>query len=360
MTDKIYDYYAATVAGLEDLVVADLRKQLKQIDGVRVERGQRHGRVRFHYERSPRKLLDLRSVENLFACVGEVRGLTVGPQSLDRIASGLADLPWQSALALHDLLHGPPERPAFAVIPHLDRGGRRFTSGDVSRVAQAALAAALGFPADPARLVYNFHLHFAKDRALVGLQLFRGRAWKRPYRRAPRPGSLEGTVAYLIGQFTDPQGRDRILDPVCGAGTTLIERGLTAPAGLLAGGDIDRPALLAARESAEAAGVRIRLTCWDATCLPLRDAGFDRLTANLPYGKKQIVRLRGPDPDALRPFLTEMARVLRPGGLAVVLTEDARGLEGIVDRKEVAFWIARTCRAAIRGVAPTIFVLKRT
>ena len=359
MTDKIYDYYATTVAGLEDLVVADLRKQLKQIDGVRVERGRRHGRIRFHYERSPRKLLDLRSVENLFACVGEVRGLTVGPQSLDRIASGLAGLPWGPALALHDLLHGPQERPAFAVIPHLDRAGRRFSSGDVSRAAQAALTAALGLPADHARPAYNIHLHFARDRALAGLQLFRGRAWKRPYRRSPRPGSLEGTVAYLIGQFTDPRDRDRVLDPVCGAGTTLIERGLTAPAGLLAGGDIDRAALRAARESAEVAGVPLRLTCWDAACLPLRDAGFDRLTANLPYGKKQVVLLRGPDPDALRPFLREMARVLRPGGLAVVLTEDPKALEGIVERQEVAFRVVRACSAAIRGVAPTIFVLKR-
>lgn len=355
MADKVYDYYATTVAGLEDLVVADLRGQLKQIDRVRVERGQRHGRVHFHYERSPRRLLDLRSVENLFARVGEARGLTVGPQSLSRVASGLRGMAWGPALGLFDRLHGPPERPAFVVTPHLDRE-RRFSSGDVCRVAQAALSSLLAFPADPSNPFYNIHLHFARDRALVGLQLFRGRAWKRAYRRASRPGSLEGTAAYLIGRLTEPGPRDCFLDPACGAGTTLIERGLAAPARFLLGGDSDRDALRAARESAAAAGVRACLACWDAACLPLRDAAVDRLTANLPYGK-QVAFLRGPDPEAT--LLREMARALRPGGLAVVMTVDAKAVEGIVARREVAFRVVRTLQVSIRGVRPTVFVMKR-
>jgi len=355
LTDKVYDYYATTVAGLEDLIVADLRRQLKEIDRVRVERGRRHGRIHFHYERSPRRLLDLRSVENLFALVGEARGLTVGPQSLGRIASGLRGMAWGPALRLFDALHGPPEHPAFVVTPHLDRE-RRFTSGEVCRAAQAALSSSLSLPADPSRPCYNIHLHFVRDRALVGLQLFRGRAWKRPYRRVPRPGSLEGTVAYLIGRLTEPGPRDRFLDPVCGAGTTLIERGLTAPAQVLLGGDADRDALTAARQGASAAGVRVCLACWDAACLPLRDGAVDRLTANLPYGK-QVAPLRGPAPEAA--LLREMARALRPGGLAVVMAADAKAVEGVVERGEAALRVVRTLRISIRGVSPTVFVMKR-
>jgi 23S rRNA G2445 N2-methylase RlmL len=164
-------------------------------------------------------------------------------------------------------------------------------------------------------------------------------------------------VAYLIGRLTEPGPRDRFLDPACGAGTTLIERGLTAPARLLLGGDAERDALKAARESAAAAGVETRLACWDAARLPLRDAAVDRLAVNLPYGKR-VALLGGSQPEAVRPLLQEMARALRPGGLAVVMTADAKAVEGVVARGE--FRIVRTLQVSIRGVKPKIFVMKRT
>jgi hypothetical protein len=54
-----------------------------------------------------------------------------------------------------------------------------------------------------------------------------------------------------------------------------------------------------------------------------------------------------------------MARALRPGGLAVVMAADAKALEGVLQRGEAALRVVRTLRASIRGVTPTIFVMKR-
>jgi ubiquinone/menaquinone biosynthesis C-methylase UbiE len=96
----------------------------------------------------------------------------------------------------------------------------------------------------------------------------------------------------------DPRTDHTILDVGCGAGQTLIASALP-PETVRVGIDIDRPGLALGRDL----DASILFVCGRGETLPFRDRSFDLVIArvSLPYMRTD-------------PALTEMCRVLRPGG----------------------------------------------
>ncbi len=89
------------------------------------------------------------------------------------------------------------------------------------------------------------------------------------------------------------------------------------------GGDVDFSAVRAAAVNLRRLGPAL-LAQWDAARLPLPSASVDRLVSNPPFGKQLS------SPDAVGPLyhamLREYDRVLRPGGLAVLIVSAAAAL----------------------------------
>jgi 23S rRNA G2445 N2-methylase RlmL len=126
--------------------------------------------------------------------------------------------------------------------------------------------------------------------------------------------------------LSEPRDDDVFLDPMCGAGTILIERGEHGRYGQLLGGDLDPQAVAATRTNVGPRYKPIEIRQWDATALPLPDASVTRVVCNLPFGHKiGSARIL---PGLYRGFLAEAIRVLRPGGVAVLLT----GERALLDR----------------------------
>jgi demethylmenaquinone methyltransferase/2-methoxy-6-polyprenyl-1,4-benzoquinol methylase len=118
-----------------------------------------------------------------------------------------------------------------------------------------------------------------------------------------------------------------VLDLCTGSGVSLA--GLRRPGRLVLGVDVSFAMLEVARDTYGGPGWAPRVACADAFRLPLRDGSVDAVT--VAFG----VRNLRPRPAAL----AEIARVLRPGGVLVVL-EAAAPAPGPLHGAH-AFWVRR-------------------
>jgi demethylmenaquinone methyltransferase / 2-methoxy-6-polyprenyl-1,4-benzoquinol methylase len=100
----------------------------------------------------------------------------------------------------------------------------------------------------------------------------------------------------------------RVLDLCCGTGDLVLALEARRGSGVW-GCDFCRPMLGIARRKFAAAGSRSSLIEADALCLPLPPASIDLIT--VAFGFRNLASYRA--------GLEEMARVLRPGGLAAIL-----------------------------------------
>ncbi len=147
------------------------------------------------------------------------------------------------------------------------------------------------------------------------------------------------TLVNRILQSVGLQPGARVLDVACGPGhflTTAVSIGATA-----VGIDASRDML---RTSANRLGARARLVQGDALALPFGSGSFDLLNCS---GLIEYF----PDP---APILREFARVVKPGGRAMVSSTNRRSpaltLSPIID----AVRRSRTLRKVIRTLRPSV------
>jgi tRNA (guanine6-N2)-methyltransferase len=170
------------------------------------------------------------------------------------------------------------------------------------------------------------------------------------------PAALKPSVARAMVWLSQPRPDDAALDPLCGAGTLLLERAAAGPYRSLVGGDLDPTAVAAARANARHAGVRLDVRVWDALALPLPDASVDVVLTNPPFGKR--VEIPGGDARAFyRGLVGEFTRVLRPHGRLVLLTSQADAF--LQATRAVPLRLDRRVPIVLRGEPATIFVAQK-
>jgi 23S rRNA G2445 N2-methylase RlmL len=196
----------------------------------------------------------------------------------------------------------------------------------------------------------------SQSEAILALRLSDERMRHREYKIEHLPASLRPTAAAALAWLTNPAEEDVFLDPMCGAGTILIERAHMGRYKQLLGGDRREEALAVALANVGPRYKPIELRQWDARDLPLDAGSASAVAVNLPFGKQ----LGTPEENrALYPaFLREMARVLRPGGRLVALTSDGRTL---VESARRVNNLARreSYPVQVLGQPATIYVLER-
>jgi 23S rRNA G2445 N2-methylase RlmL len=274
-------------------------------------------------------VLDLRTTEDVFLLAWGTDALTYRAEDLKSIRRWTAhDADWARLLTLHHTARPKPRgKPTYHLVAqmHGQHGYRRLD-------ALEALAGGLSghFPASwrPAgeNAAIEVWLTIDGRQAVCGLRLsdrtMRHRTWKQEH----LPASLRPTVAAAMMRLAEPRADMLLLDPMCGAGTILgeaIDYARRHRLGTLHvwGGDQEANAVRAAESNLRRLGPA-RLERWEAGRLPLDDASADRIVSNPPFGK-QLSRPEDVGP-LYRRVLPEYDRVLKPGGLAVLLvSEDA-------------------------------------
>ncbi len=345
-------FYVMTMPGLETVAFSEVREQIPDAELVKFARGI----ALFRTTATPEKLLELRTVEDVFFALAHVKGLGHGPDALRVLHSATLNADIPSALKRWRRAHGgvPPETWRVVSQKSGSHDFRRVDAGRaITNALQRALPRSMRQVKDDADM--EIWLWLSGSELLIGVRLSDATMRHREYKREHLPASLRPTIAAAMSRLSNPTDQDIVLDPLCGAGTLLVERGLMAPFDRLIGGDIQDEAVGMARRNARNADVVATLRAWDARTLPLDDASVTRILTNLPFGKQ--IGSHETNEELYAVLIQEFGRVLASGGLMVTLTSEDRLWNAALH--EAGWKILKKVVLVVLGLPASIFVTER-
>ncbi|MBM4418327.1 MAG: methyltransferase [Chloroflexi bacterium] len=347
--------------GLEELAMEEIRAAIPEARPITSFRrfDDRTSILEFSGTRQTRLWLRLRTVEDVFILAARGRDIRHGSAGLSDISAVVL-----KAARVDDALRGFMQQrraapKTFRVVARLS-GAQGFRRVDAQSAVESALRQRWRGvrPASGDEADVEAWLSIVGGMALVGVRVSGGEMRALPEGVRPLPGSLKPAVARAMVLLSEPKPTDFVVDPFCGAGTLLIERGLTEEFAALLGGDSDRSAAQRARVNARAAGVNMAVKQWDALELPLETASVDVILTNPPFGRQFGLPDGAVDPAALYArFLSQVGRVLRAEGRAAILTAAQDALEGAL--AGTGLRVQRRVGLGLRGLPATIYLLRR-
>ncbi len=354
-------YLAQTQPGFEVIAAQEIGQRLDGavVQGTRVV-ADKNGMVLFDYDGDADDLMDLRTTEDLFVVVLRQADLPPTREALRLLETAAARArTFEPAVNLARQLHpgrGGQGKVRFRVV------ARQVAQAAYRRVdAQHAVERGIAARADRQwRLeeegALEFWLTLLPHEALLALRLSDQRMRQRDYKIENMPASLRPSAAAALVWLTRPRADDVFLDPMCGAGTCLIERAQAGRYSLLLGGDVREEAVAVARRNIGPRYKPIEVRPWDARRLPLDASSISAGVVNLPFGRQ--IGSHAENRTLYPAFLDEMARVLKVGAGFVALTGDTRTFDGALQRTGR---LARRAVYQIRvlGQAAKVYVVER-
>lgn len=341
-----------TMPGLETVAFSELKARVSDAALVKFARGI----ALFRTEEELEDLLELRTAEDVFFTLVHIADLRHGADAVRVLHSATLQADINAALSQWRRVHHGAHARTWRVVSQMT-GNYAFRRIDAGRAVGDALRKV--FPRSMHQVEddadMEFWLWLSGNDALVGLRLSDATMRHRTYKREHLPASLRPTVAAAMSWMARPTADDIVLDPLCGAGTLLIERDLLAPYDRLLGGDIREEAVAMAKRNARAADVEATWRVWDARALPLADDSVTRILTNLPFGKQ--IGTHEENITLYKTLLTNFERVLNPTGLLVTLTSEDRLWDMLL--RDHGWHIAKKVVCVILGQPASIFVAER-
>ena len=304
-------------------------------------------------------LAKLRTVEDVFALAAYRHSLSTDRIGLEQARAAARGAPFveEGLEARVRLMPGSRagKRLSFRVVTRIN-GPQEFRRVDLQHAIERGIGERgdrrWALAGDEAEV--EFWATLLGDELLLAIRLSDEHMRHRDYKAAHRPASLRPSVAAAMAWLSEPGDEDVVLDPMCGAGTILIERAHLRRYRMLLGGDSDPEALAAARINVGPRYKPIELKPWDASAMPLADASVDKIVTNLPWGIKAGTRAEN---RRLYPrLIAEFNRVMRPGGRMVLLTSETSLMRALIARDSLK--VNRIFAVTILGRAAAIYVCR--
>ncbi|MHB8577059.1 MAG: methyltransferase domain-containing protein [Dehalococcoidia bacterium] len=352
-------YVLHVVPGLEELATEDLAVRFPRAKLLRtVQRfDERTSLLMVRHGGAAEDLLELPMVEDVFTLAADARGIAGGYRGLRGIRAAMQTISAVGpAIAVAAQVRPKNRRKSTFRVVARKAGSHAYRRADVQHAVQEALLERypdLVLVDDDAQL--EVWATLIEDELIAGVRLSDNEMRHRDYLATNLPASLKPTIAYAMVTLTAPDPEDTFLDPMCGAGTLVIERALTSRYKQLLAGDIDPVAVQATRDNVGPRYKPLQVDAWDARALPLAAGSVTALASNLPFGKQ--IGSEEANRELYPALLTEWLRVLRPGGHMVLLTGDRRHLLAAL-KPHAELRLDRQIPLLVRGLPATIYALQ--
>lgn len=346
-------YSIIVSAGLETIAREELSKRFADTGHLKIlER--KPQRILFQYTGNPRDLLSLRAAEHLFLVLKQLPKMTRSRGSLAALSGSLNRLSFKEAFACCQQVGiSVRKRTPFRVTSRLS-GKRNFRRLDLQRVVERVLLDR-GWYLASSNAALDVWAEVHGDDGYISIKLSPNDMAQRPYKQAHIPASLKPTLAYGMVRLSKPHPNDVFLDPMCGAGTILLERALMGRYHYLIGGDVSIEALDATATNFGRQHQPRQFFHWDARTLPLRTNSVDKIVCNLPFGEtiRNIPQLT----NLYRECLTEYQRVLRSRGRMVLLTSQDTIFDDEL-RRQRSLRATQRLTVDVRGTRAQMYVIR--
>ncbi len=188
-------------------------------------------------------------------------------------------------------------------------------------------------------------------------KLFTFRDERFAYRAESIPASMDPSVAAAVLRLAqDYLGVNaRVIDPCCGSGTFLIERGLLSPCQSLTGVDIAHHAIDVARRNTALSGVDAKYTVNDILRFVCHRP-YDELICNLPFGNR--VGTHSSCEGLYRGLLNRLPELVKKGGVAILYTMEFTLLKKLILASGDKLTLLSQHRTEAGGLTPMIFILR--
>ncbi len=362
MANKRITYYAQTMPGVEEIAWLELKDKLYKVGfGEYQFAKDQNGIVIFNYAGSTSDVMQLRSTEDVFMLALSVEKMARGRRDLSDINEWVQQGE-EFGQAMNEFLRHRKfsGQPTFRVISR-KYGTHEYRRKDMQLAVQKGLERR--YPrwqpvADGGDI--EVWTNMLGSRLLIGLRLTDRTMRHRFAKKVELPASLRPSVAAAMVHLSQPEDDDVFLDPMCGSGTILMERLAAGKYRRLYGGDIEPERVVATKKNLfpnrkdriKAALIRE----WDATDLPLNTYEVSKVVTNLPFGKQ--LGSKGEIKRLYPAFFSEVERVLKPNGRAIILSSEYDLLKDAV-RLQPRLEIQRGYSIAVLGQWGRIYIVDK-
>ena len=352
MREREYPLYSVLVrSGLVEITRQELQRRLQGKGKLEIV-SQEPERILIRYSGDPRELLSLRSAERVLLVVKTLPKMTRSRHSLTTLEKLLGRIDFQPYFDICRRVGiRLRKRVTFRVKSQMI-GYRNFRRADLQRGVERAFMT-YGWRPIEENPALEIWVEADEARVTISIKLSSSEMARRNYKRADLSTSLRPTVAYSLVQLSDPQPEDIFVDPMCGAGTILIERAYSGRYRSLLGGDISLEAVEAAQTNIGRKHQPRQLFHWDARTLPLDRRSVDKVVCSLPFEKKEADESE--ISELYWEFLTECERALKPTGRMVLLTTQRFVLDSVL-KAQPTFTTRQKFRIDLRARNPWVYV----
>jgi tRNA G10 N-methylase Trm11 len=159
-------------------------------------------------------------------------------------------------------------------------------------------------------------------------------------------GELRPELAWLLNFLSEPSKNDAFLDPFTGHGSIPIARTMFPYKKIMAG---DKDELKV--NTLNAKNKNFETTLWDAEHLPLDKESINKIVTDPPWGMYEEDNV-----DMLyTQMLDEFARILKPGGILILLTAQKDLMEKLLHEKADIFELKETYHILVSGKKAAVY-----